>query len=280
MGRRNASALLGVVIALGGLAASARGQGETGFLRGEGQTDAALTYSYDVYDHFWVGNDRVEDPAVGEVTREALNLFIAHGLDDRTDIFMSASFVDAENDGFAPFDDETDLQDAIFGVKWQAWTTPLGPGAFSFLALPSVKIPMTHYEANSVTAIGDGQIDYRARGILHYRADCGAFVSVETGFDYRTEETSNEWPLNVTLGFTVFDRVTIMPFYSQLRSDGGPDIGQAPFPDTQEEWERWGVQLYGRITENIGVTLGWRETIDGKNTGDVTSYWGGVVFKF
>ncbi len=274
---RVAFTLAAAVAAISGRAVA---QGDNGFLRGTGRTDVAITYAMDSYDHFWVGDNKVKDPGVGEVTRESLNLYVAHGLREDLDLVGSFALVEAENDGTANFRDERQLQDMSLGVKWRVFEQRLGPGAFSFLAAPSVKIPMSHYQANAVTALGDGQIDYRARAIAQYRFDFGVFLALEGGFDYRTEQPGNEVPLNLTLGVPVTQYVTVMPFYSTVTSDGDIDIGQGDFPAVQEESDRAGVSLYARLNDTVGVTLGWKTTLDGKNTGDVDGYWAGVVLRF
>lgn len=261
-------------------APAAVGQGDNGFLRGRGKLGAAYTYEADSFDHFWVGSTKVKDPAVGELTRESGNLWVAYGLTDEFDLVVNASYVDAENDGTAPFSDERALQDGTVGAKWRIFEQRLGPGAFSLLAAPAVKIPLSHYEADSVTAIGDGQIDYRGRAIAHYLFDFGAFVAVESGFDYRTEGPANEIPFHASVGATFFDRLTITPFYDYVDSRDGEDIGQAPFPDVEEDIERWGVSLFLRCTQNLGVTGGWKDTIDGRNTGDLSGWWVGLVLSF
>ena len=271
---------LRLVLPLAALAGHAVAQGDNGFLRGAGRTDLSLSYAFDSYDEFWVGGTKVEDPAVGEVARESVNLFVAHGLRSDLDLFAAASWVDVESDGTNDFNDETQLQDAVGGVKWRVGGEQrIGPGAFSFLLAPSVKIPMSHYESNSVTAIGDGQLDYRARGIAHYRLDSGFWLSVESGFDYRTEQPGNEIPLNITLGLPVTRYVTVMPFWSQVSSEGDLNIGQGDFPAVEEDSTRLGVSLYARIDERLGFTAGWKTTRDGKNTGDVDGYWFGVVYR-
>ena len=260
-------------------ATSASAQGDNGFLRGAGKTDVALTYTSESYDHFWVGNQRVKDPGVGEITRESLSLYVAHGLTDDMDVVMAAAYVDAENDGFGAFDDERQLQDLSLGVKWRAGGSDLLGGRLSYLLAPSVKVPMTHYESNNPTAIGDGQVDVRARGILHYQSPNGFFAAVETGFDYRAEGPPNETLVNVSLGQTFFNRVTVSPFLTITNSIHGKNIGQDDFPAVEEDIERLGVSLYGRVNDQVGVTLGWKNTLDGRNTGDLTGWWLGVVFK-
>lgn len=264
----------------------AEAQGDNGFLRGAGKADIALTYSMDTYREFWVGSHKVEDPVVGRITRQSVNMWAAYGIDARTDLVVSAAYVEASSDGIsAPGpggnSTEKDLQDATIGFKYRLTDWALGPGGLSLAFAPAVKIPMTHYENNALTAIGDGQIDYRFRGILQYTMNNGLWLAVESGYDYRTEEPPNELPLNITAGFTFFDRVTLMPFYSLVRSYGNTDIGDFnfTFPGVQEEFTRWGVSAYVRIDERWGLSLGYKDTITGKNTGDVVGYWGGIVVR-
>jgi len=267
-----------VVPALLALGALASAQGDTGFTRGQGRTDVAVSYTLDWYDEFWVGSDKVENPDVGEVERATYNLWAAHGLSEDLDLVGSASYVEAESDGAAGFDDESDLQDLVLGAKWRAWQTA-SQNLGLFLA-PAVKLPMTDYEENAVTAIGDGQVDLRFRGIAHYQWR-GLWASLESGYDRRNGAPDDEIPINLTLGGTV-GPVTIMPYYSQVISQGGIDIDEVPlegrFPATEEEYERYGIAAYARIGDKLGVTAGYRTTSDGKNTGDVDAYTIGLVF--
>jgi Putative MetA-pathway of phenol degradation len=211
-----------------------------------------------------------------------VNLWAAYGLDDKTDLVVNAAYVTASSDGIpvpGANDRQADLQDASVGFKYKLNEWQLGPGGLALAFAPAVKIPMSHYENDAITAIGDGQIDYRFRGILQYTLNNGIWLAVESGYDYRTESTPNELPFNATLGVTLFNRFTIMPFYSYVKSYGNDDIGQVPFPATAEEFSRWGISAYVRVTEQFGVTAGFKDTIDGKNTGDATGFWLGVVFK-
>jgi hypothetical protein len=272
------------LFALACLAATARAQGETGFLRGAGKTDVVLSWSLDSYDQFWIGTDKVSDPGVGEIDRETWTLYAAYGLTEDVDLIFSGSYVTAESDGTAGFPEESDLQDAVFAAKWRAWQAPFAGGDISFLFEPGVKLPMTDYEYDAVTAIGDGQVDLRVRGIVHWQNASGVFASLESGYDIRNGPPEDEVPLNLTLGVTVFERLTLTPFYSQVFSTGGVDISDLPapggFPATQEEYSRAGLGAYVRISENIGLTGLWRTTLDGRNTGDVDTFGVGLVGRF
>jgi len=262
------------------LLASLASSQDTGFVRGQGRTDYALSYNVDTYDEFWVGDTKVADPGVGEVERLTYNLYIAHGLTNDLDLVFNAAYADVSSDGAAGFDDESDLQDMVIGAKWRAWRGGAGPGEFSFFLTPAFKVPMTEYEDNAVTAIGDGQVDVRLRGIAHYQA--GVFwASLETGYDRRNGAPEDEYPLNVTLGASA-GPITIMPYYSGVSSQDGIDISDVPaqggFPSVEEEYERYGVRAYGHLNESFGLTAGWFTTTDGKNTGDVEAFSIGIVF--
>lgn len=262
------------------LLASVSSTQDTGFVRGQGRTDCALSYNLDSYDEFWVGDTKVADPGVGEVERATYNLYVAHGLTNDLDLVFSAAYADVSSDGAAGFDDETDLQDMVIGAKWRAWRRGAGPGELSLFLTPAIKVPMSEYENNAVTAIGDGQVDLRLRGIAHYQVG-GFWGSIETGFDRRNGAPDDEFPLNLTLGASA-GPVTIMPFYSGVSSQGGIDISDVGtlggFPSTEEEYERWGLRAYGRVNDTFGVTAGWLTTSDGKNTGDVEAFSLGLVF--
>jgi hypothetical protein len=270
---------IAVIAAVAALAPCAAAQGDNGFLRGEGNFDAAFTYSVEKFEHFWVDDMKVSDPGIGKLYRESWNFWFSYGLNDDLDLVASASIVRADAKGDANLRDHSALQDGVFGAKWRFVNQEMGPGALSVLLTPAVKIPLYHYEANDVTALGDGQVDYRLRGVIQYTASCGAYAAIETGYDVRTEGTPNEIPIHVSVGATLFDRLTVTPFMSWVNSMGGPDIGQDDFPDVEEDSTRGGVGAYLRLTDHVGATAGYKTTFQGSNTGDSWSYWAGIVFR-
>jgi len=96
-------------------------QGDTGFLRGTGRTDVAFSYGSESFRDFWVGTTKTSDPNVGKVTHETANLWLAYGVDSRTDLVLNATYVDAESDGIATTSnrDKKQLQNTTIGFKYQ-----------------------------------------------------------------------------------------------------------------------------------------------------------------
>jgi hypothetical protein len=175
-----------------------------------------------------------------------------------------------------------ELEDLVLGAKWRAYQTGAGPGSFSFALLPSIKLPLSDYEDDAVTAVGDGQVDLRLRGVAQYQV--GSFwAALESGFDRRNGAPADEIPASLTLGYNPVEGLTVMPFYSLVESRGGIDISDVPagggFPSTEEEYERAGLQVYGRLGGGWGWSAGYRTTVDGKNTRDADSFWIGAVLQ-
>ncbi|MCI0651407.1 MAG: hypothetical protein L0Z55_05950 [Planctomycetes bacterium] len=252
-------------------------QGETGYLRGKGRTDVAVSYSEDTYDKFWMGHRRVADPGVKRITRAAYNLFVAHGVTDDIDLSFSAPYVRVDSTGvFRTVDDFTDLE---IRLKWRVFRKTVGGGSASFLLAPGYKVPIDNYENNAPNALSDEQEDFRARGIVHFQSDSGVFLSLDTGYDFRAARPHDEFPVHVKAGFTLFQRVTLSSFYSRVNSLGGYDIGDGPFPGVEEDYERWGVGTYIRITDRFGITGSYYTTLAGQNTGDVDGFAGGIVIR-
>ena len=269
---------LWIVSAIAASAAPALAQGETGFLRGRGNLDLAVSYSLDSYDEFWVDERRVSAESLGRIDRHTISLYAAYGLTDDLDLISSASYVRATSTGV--YDDNQDFQDMKLALKWRVGEWELGPGRFSILAAPGGQFPLSDYNSEAFTAIGDGEWALLGRGILHYQFDAGAFVSLETGFDYRDGLPANEVPVNLTAGFSLFDRLTLSGFYSHVESLGGFNVDQGPFPGNQEEYDRIGGGIYFRINDRFGVSASAWTTLDGKNTGDVDGFSIGTVLKF
>ena len=272
-----------VAVAAFVLSAVAAAQGETGFLRGQGKADVVVSYTLDEYDKFWVGSSKVAMAGVGEVQRHTYTLYSAYGIRDDADLILKASYAEAESDGAGNAPDEDDFQDLTLAAKWRVFEQVYERGSeLSLAVLPGVKLPMADYENNSITAVGDGQVDLQFRLVGQYRLANGAFAALETGYDRRNGAPDDEVPVHFTVGGTVLDGLTLSAFWSDVNSLGGTDIGPPgtnDFPTNEEDFTRTGVSAYYRLGEHLGLTGSWRTTTDGRNTGDVDGYSVGLVVR-
>jgi hypothetical protein len=256
----------------------AAAQGETGFLRGRGNFDLVFTY----------GEDRFEERIGGgpgaaldlDVERRTYSLYAAYGVTDRLDLVVNPTYAEAELvDIAAP--DEEDFQDLTTYVKWRVQSWDVGPGRLSWLLAPGVKVPLADYQTRGVLALGGKQTDVRARAIGHYATNDGRwYASLETGYDFRTEDPPDEFPLHVQAGVRLFELVTVAPFYSRVDSLGENDQAEGAFTGSGEDFERYGVNVFVGLGRHFGIAGSYRISDDGRPTGTIPGYSVGLVLRW
>ena len=255
-----------LVVAATASVAPCMAQDINGFLRDAGELDVALSYTGESYDRFWVGETKVSEPALGEVSTQTISLWAAYGLTEDLTLQLTLPWVDSEGDGPAGLA-ASDLQDlAILGLyRLTAW----GDTARSQLVGGiGFRTPASSYEADLPVSVGDGTTDVLFR--LSYLLQAGSvYVSQQVGYDLRGGTAPDGFPLLTEIGYT-YGRATINGFFSKLIADGGTDIGDPgfTFPSNREEYERIGAKLYYRASGRCGLSLTGFTTLSGRNTGD------------
>jgi hypothetical protein len=250
-----------------------------GFSPEPGKGDLALSYSFDYYDEFWAGDDKVSDPGLGEVDTHSISLWWRHGFTDRLAVVASLPYVDAEGDGFAGFA-ESDLQDLMVLAQYRVFLREAS-ARHSIVLGGGFRTPASDYEANSPVDIGDGTTDVLLRAV--YLLQSGNFyLSTQTGYDVRGEDAPDGLPLAITAGWGFGGRTWLTGTYSQYFADGGTDIGDPgfTFPSNEDEYTRIGAKLFSRINDRFGWSIAGFTTLDGRNSGDTTGYSGGLVFSY
>ena len=250
-----------------------------GFLPARGEGTAALSYTGESYDEFWVGRTRVEEPALGEVETASTSLWLRWGFTERLAVVGNLPYADVTTDGAAGLED-SGAADLEALVLFRLLETSTGAVRHRVVAGAGVRTPASDYEGDAPVSLGDDTTDALVRFV--YQLESGGFyLSQQVGFDARGDDAADTVPLFTELGYTA-GRVTVSAFYSYLAADGGTDIGDPgfTFPSNQEEYERAGAKLFGRFTDRIGGTVSAFTTLDGRNTGDATGLSAGLVFDF
>ena len=261
------------------LPASAAAMNLNGFLPARGEGAVALSYTAESYDEFWAGETKVQEPALGEVETTSLSLWTRWGLTDRLALVANLPYVEVSTDGFAGFEDDG-LADLEALLLFRALERSSATVRHRLVAGVGVRTPASDYEGNAPVSLGDDTTDVLLR--LVYQLERGGFyVSQQVGFDSRSDDAPDGFPLYTEVGYTV-GSITFSGSYSRLFADGGTDIGEPgfTFPSNQEEYERVGARLFGRFTNTIGGSLSAFTTLDGRNTGETTGVSAGVVVSF
>ena len=275
------SALLGCLAfcALTGVAASAGAQDLDGFSPEPGHGDVAFSLNFDSYDRFWVGNQKVFEPALGTVDTFSASLWWRHGLSERFTIVATVPYVDVDGDGTANLSD-SGAQDLSAFLQYRAWSAELGSARHSIAFAAGFRTPVGSYEADLPISLGDDTTDALVRAI--WLVQLGRwYVSTQTGWDVRGDDAPDGLPLALTAGRS-FGRVTPSVTWYRYWADGGTDIGDPgfTFPSNKDEFERLGAKVYARLTSSFGISVGGFTTLDGRNSGDTDGYAAGIVWSY
>lgn len=249
-----------------------------GFFPARGEGDLVLSHTQESYDEFWVGDVKVADPGVGEVETTSVSVWGRIGLTEDLAVVFNVPHVDADSDGLGGFGD-SGFQDAAALLSWRAIDRQ-GERCRHTLALAGgLRTPIESYEANLPVDLGDGTTDALLRAA--YQLEHGAFYLTQmVGYELRGDDAPDGFPLQTTLGYTV-GRVTPSLTYAWYTADGGTDIGDPgfTFPSNQDEYERLGLGLYARLSDQWGLSAGYFDTLDGRNSGDLAGFSLGVVYR-
>ena len=275
LGKSHASICFVLILAAAGLAAPLHAMDINGFLPARGHGDLAVSYTAEGYDEFWVGETKVSDPGVGEVDIKSFSVWVQWGLLDNLAIVANLPYVDASSDGLGGFED-SGLQDLSVLFKYRF----LSSGPHNLVGGLGVRTAAQDYEPNLPVDLGDNTTDVLFRLVYQFQTQ-SFYISQQVGYDLRSDDAPDGYPLYTELGFTA-GRVTFGGFYSQLTADGGTDIGDPgfTFPSNKEEYSKWGLKLYARVTDRFGLSAAYFATLDGRNTGDSDGFSVGAVFHF
>ena len=256
----------------------AAGLDMNGFLPAKGEGTVALSYTAEGYDEFWVGDVKVSDPGVGEVDTDSLALWMRYGLTDRLALVANFPYVDTTSDGLGGFED-SGLQDLSALLLFRALEGG-GRARHRLVLAGGVRAPLSDYEANLPVDLGDGTTDALFRAV--YQLENGGFYfSQQVGYDLRGDDAPDGFPLYTEVGFS-WARVTVNGFYLNYVADGGTDIGDPgfTFPSNQDETERLGAKVFARLTDQLGAQVTAFQTLDGRNSGDISGVSAGFTFGF
>ena len=253
-----------------------------GFTRGAGKTDLAFSATWEWYDQFWLGDEKVDAPAgLGETQSVAYSLFLAHGLRDDLDLVASVPFVDRSADGLAPPPDESGFQDAAVYVKYRAWQSEpaaIGNGRLSLLPAFGFQTPLSDYEGDSPVAIGHQDTDFDARLLLQYTVPSGFFAALQSGFTFKVGDAPNSVPIGIKVGRGT-RRLYYAGWLSVQNSTSGTDIGAGPFPTNEIDYVRIGGDVFIPLRRSLGLSFSGGRTLDGRNVGAATMLSAGIVFR-
>ncbi|MEM9834532.1 MAG: transporter [Bacteroidota bacterium] len=256
-----------------------------GFMKGKGHGSIVVSYSWERYDEFFFGADRMDAPPPfgGEITTQSVNLYGIYGLTDNLDIIVNLPFITAQGaneEPEAPDQDVSGLQDVALFLKWHPLYIETEGGNLSFLGAAGIATPLSDYAADAVLSIGNQSTRVDVRLMTQYFMDNGLFIDLQAGYSVRSNNVPNATMLTGKIGYAGKNFYVDLWSETQISDSDAPDIGGVPFNETRVNYTQVGISGYVPLTSSLGLSAGVGRYVDGRNVGLATRVSGGVVYSF
>lgn len=259
-----------------------------GFQKGGGNFDLALSYSYEQYSDFYVGDQKVSEPMLGDITTQSINLFAAVGITDRIDAVLNLPyiFVNASNN---PDLDQSSIQDLSLCLKGRLLQTALGDQArLRLLASAGLMVPLNDYVANAPVAVGHRATALDGRLLAQVDFGMGLFAALQGGYIWRGKVEVDGSDVEVPDAVDLILRTGIgtSKLYGDLwlqwqNAGDGTDIGPGvPFPSNAVSFLRIGGNVVVPVVGGLKTALGLGYTLTGENVGKALRVSGSIIYQF
>jgi hypothetical protein len=260
-----------------------------GYMRGKGNVTAALSYSYESYDHYYVGSKATQNPNLGTISTQSGSLFVAGGITDYLDVIATVPYIRASpSAGY--WSTQRDFQDLSLFFRWLMLKKEIGNiGELSLMSAAGISTPLTEYIPDAPVAIGHQSTNTELRILAQQRLPSGMFVMAQAGYIRRSNvsidrgyevSVPDAWDYILRTGGTIGNVYT--DAWLQLQqARSGTDLGPGvPFPSNAVSFTRVGFNLFYNLpwVKNMGVGTGMGFTLSGKNIGKATRISGALVY--
>ncbi|MDB5263724.1 MAG: hypothetical protein JWQ14_3007 [Adhaeribacter sp.] len=277
-----------------------------GFMKGKGNSSAALSYSYESYDTYFVGGNSTQNANLGTIATRSLSFYGVTGLTDKLDIVVSLPYIKAAaSEGF--WQDQKGFQDVALYLKYNAFEKEMGNlGALSVMVAGGISTPLGPYIADAPVAIGHHSTNFDGRVISQFKTNSGFFVSVQAGYIRRSDvkldrdavplpepggagtpyyngfksHVPNSFDYSIKAGFAA-GVVYADAWLQEQKAGDGTDIGPGiPFPSNAVSYTRTGFSFFVPVPfyRAVGLGAGTSFTLNGKNVGKATRYSGSLNY--
>ena len=267
----------------------------------------ALTYEHDAWDHYWEGDLLRSNATIAKVSRTALMPMVAIGFTDQVNLLVGAPYIatkSSEPNG-GKFAGAKGFQDISLVLKARLFHQSIGQGHLTFLSAAGFSTPMTHYLSDyRPYSIGFGANELSARGILQYQWPQGLYVRSSLAHLWRGQtqaerdyyynngsyytswmDVPNAWNYDAVVGTWLLDHsLRLEVSYLGLRSTSGDDIRRynAGQPTNRVNVDQLGLfaQYYFKQIKGLGILGYCSRVIQGRNTGQASTFGVGVTYQF
>ncbi len=274
-----------------------------GFYMDKGVICVLADYSHDSWKEYWEGEKKRESNYIGTFNSSAINGMYGLGITGNL-LFTGAlpyiwtSSTEFYNSGQSGF------QDLSLGLKWRIFRKHIAGGYISFQPSLTASFPVSDYIPDALPfSIGLHSNTLGTNGIVNYMMDKNFYLTINWGYLWRSNTTidaDSYWYQDqiyytdemyvpnlilygARLGYDV-ERFRAEGWISVQNSQGGSDIrpNDKPYPCNRMSFTKVGVAGKYNLKQiaNLSINASFGYTLDGRNTGQSTSYSAGVQYIF
>ncbi|HAE31991.1 MAG TPA: hypothetical protein DCF89_12810 [Flavobacteriales bacterium] len=252
-------------------AKSTLSQGRTdGFFKGKGNTEIVLGGGAEFAKWYYAGNNRIFVPR----TIYNANLFIAAGLFNKVDLYLSAPYVSINGAG--------SIQDGSAYLKLEALNKKFNSGSLSISMAIGCSGNLANYQTEGLNAIGQQAKVLDFRPVVHYFSNDGWFGTFQFGYGLKSAPVPD--CINTALKFgKATAKLYFDIWYDYQLGLGGLDYRGTPAPTTFRElrvdYHKIGATIYTPVWSRLGVFAGPAYVITGRNISQGLAINAGLVLK-
>ena len=242
-----------------------------GFYKAKGNGTAVFGLGFEDTKNYFAGNNRTD------ISRSLyyVSLYGAYGLTSDLNIDLALPFISSN--------DNNNLQDISVMLKYRFFKSSTQSGRLEFSSAAGFSTNVSNYEVSGLNAIGQQATIIETRMVGHYRWNTGWFLTVQSGFSFKFNETPNSLPATLQVGKATSDWYYNL-YYDFQHSFGGIDYLGTPRPQNFKEFgvdfQKIGGTVYRPFSSSWGVYLSLSYVLTGRNVFQGPGYGLGVVYNF
>jgi hypothetical protein len=237
-----------------------------GFFKGKGNTDIALSATYQFSDKYFAGTKLIKYDR--KIT--SLGLFAEHGITSRLDIIGNIPFINGN------------FQDGSFFLKYALKEFNQSSYSLVLVVASGVSFPTSNYVTESGQAIGQRATSFYQKALVQVKFNNGIFIQTQGGYTITLEPVAPSIPVSIKVGYAK-SRWYFDAWYGVQKGIGNKDyLGAVAYKSFREfvvSYQRIGGVAYYGVNEQVGVFLSTSYVLSGRNIGKAYGVSTGLVLK-
>ena len=246
-----------------------------GFMKGKRQGVLALSAGFEGANDYFTSPTTTT--AIGRSAFSA-SVFTAYGLSNKINIQANIPFVSNDN--------KSGPQDGSIYIKAQPIGLKLGEKSqFSAIAAGGFSGPLSPYETESASSIGQQAVSFDGRVILQFYTNYKFFIQAQSGYTFRLDPVPHSYPIFAKAGLT-WPKTYMDVWYEVQEAIGGKDyrgVGDkraTSFRQLGVSYHRAGATFFYAYGAKTGISLGAYTVLQGRNAFKATGGSIGWIYQF